>query len=377
MARKIMLVCSYDASLIGFRGDFIKELVANDFEVLALAPSMSEKVASKIRAMGASPLSYHLQRTGLNPIKDIKSIFQLRRIIKQHKVDIVFPYTLKPVLYSSFAAKMTKARVVSLITGLGFTFSATSKKARFLQNIAEVLYKLSIRSNKAVIFQNKDDLALFQKLKILSKKQKTSIVNGSGVNLERYPFRQKKIDSEKIIFLFVARLIREKGIHLYIEAAKQLKPRFPLAEFHIIGAPDKSPSAIKLEDLTQFHESEIVVYHGRSNVVPEFLERSDVFVLPTYYREGVPRSILEALSVGLPVITTDTPGCRETVVNRENGFLIAPQSLDSLIEAMQFLLENTAEINKMGKASNELAKKKFDVQLINADLIKVIESSLE
>lgn len=374
--KRILIICSYANSLIHFRGDFIAALIKDGYKVYGAAPEMNKETFDGLTALGATPLEYTLQRTGMNPFKDLKSIFEIKKLIKEHKIDLVFPYTIKPVLYASLAAKMAKVPTISLITGLGFTFSGTSKKARFLQKITELLYKISIRKNKLVIFQNTDDHQLFLDRGILTKNHKVDFVSGSGVNLNLYPTRINKKESDRIIFIMVARLIREKGIFLFIEAASILKEKFPNAEFHVIGAPDQSPSAIDLDQLHDLHEKKVIVYHGKQKKVPEFLYNSDIFVLPTFYREGIPRSILEALSVGMPIITTDSPGCRETIIKDENGILIEPQNLESLVEAMRYFLENPAEIEKMGVKSRQYAEKKFDVHIINKKLISLVSKEI-
>jgi len=371
--KKILVICSYANSLIHFRGDFIAELIHNGFIVYGAAPDMNHDTRKKLTAIGAIPLEYNLQRTGLNPLKDLKSIFQLRDTINKYHIDLVFPYTIKPVIYGSIAANITKTPTISLITGLGFTFSGASRKAKLLQKVTELLYKLSIRKNKLIVFQNMDDHKLFIDRKIIAKDQKVDFVSGSGVNLKRYGFRENKNLSNRIIFILVARLIREKGIHLYIEAAKKLKQEFPKAEFHVIGAPDQSPSAIKLDELQRLNKDGIIVYHGKQKDVSHFLGQSDVFVLPTYYREGIPRSILEALSVGLPIITTNSPGCRETVLTNENGILIEPQNPTDLFNSMRFFIQNPHKIKEMGLASRKYAENRFDVKLINQKLISMIK----
>lgn len=374
--KRIMLLCSYAISLPHFRGDFIYCLVQNGYEVYGAAPDMTEDVAKELKKLGARPVSFSLQRTGQNPVNDIKSIIELRRIIKTHKIDLVFPYTIKPVIYGSIASNAVGVPVISLITGLGFSFSRSSRKAKIMQGITEFLYKLSIRKNKLIIFQNIDDHALFLRRKIISKNQKYRIVNGSGVNLNKYPFRVNKKATNDVKFILVARLIKEKGIELFINAATSLKKSYPYSEFHVIGAPDKSPSAIKLEKLHDLHSRNIIVYHGKQKNIPDFLSKSDVFVLPTYYREGVPRSILEALSVGMPVVTTDSPGCRETVKNEENGFLISPNDLASLKNALKYFLENPNKIEVMGLASRKMAETKFDVNIINEHLLQSINDAV-
>ncbi|MGB3149689.1 MAG: glycosyltransferase, partial [Maribacter sp.] len=198
----------------------------------------------------------------------------------------------------------------------------------------------------------------------------------SGVNLSRYPFRVYPAFQKEVKFVIVARLIKEKGIKLFMDAALALKQNFPLASFHIIGAPDNTPSAIALEELQELHDKGVVVYHGSKSNVPDFLKEMHVFVLPTYYREGVPRSLLEALSIGMPIITTNTPGCKETVFKEENGMLIPPKNLESLIEACSYFLNNPGEIVRMGEQSRKLAEKKFDVHIINKNLINYIDAVL-
>jgi glycosyltransferase involved in cell wall biosynthesis len=373
-AKKILIVGSAAPPLIHFRGEFIKSLIEAGYEVYAAAPQMSEKIREALQKIGAVPVSYALQRTGLNPLKDIKSVLELKTLMRNHKIDLVFSYTIKPVIYSSLAARMLNIPVISLITGLGFTFSGSSIKAKILQRITEILYRLAVGKNKIIIFQNTADRDLFLDRHLISPNQNTAIVDGSGVSLKNYPYRVNENCTKRIVFVLVARLIREKGVDLYMEAAETLKATFPEAEFHIIGQPDLMPSAIKLEKLQDFHKRDIIVYHGAQENVPDLLYKSDVFVLPTYYREGIPRSILEALSIGMPIITTDTPGCRKTIVDGKNGYLIAPKDVSTLTDAMQKLLKHPEQIKPMGIASRVLATEKFDVTIINGKLLQLLGS---
>ncbi|WP_411895048.1 glycosyltransferase family 4 protein [Winogradskyella sp. A2] len=370
--KKILIVASLSHSLINFRGDFIKSLIKSDYKVYALAPGHPDKFKTKLIEYGAIPIEFNLNRTGLNPVMDFKTIRELKSIMKKYKIDLVFPYTVKPVIYSSIAANQCNIPVISLITGLGFAFTGLTFKARVLQRLNETLYKLSIRKNKVVVFQNKDDYQLFLDRKILKEDNKVAFVSGSGVNLDQFQYRINKIESNKISFLLVSRLIKEKGISLFLEAAKKLKEKYPESEYHIIGATDNSPSSIKEEDLKHLHNLGIIFYYGKQTNIPEHLYRRDIFVLPTYYREGVPRSILEALSVGLPIITTDTPGCKETVKKDYNGILIKPQNLGELVNAMEYFLINKEKIEGMGINSRKYAEERFDVKIINKDLIDLI-----
>lgn len=373
--KRILLIASFDGSLIRFRGDFIKQMVDDGFEVFTAAPDYSEEYHKKVIDLGATPLEFKLQRTGLNPFKDFKSILELKSLMKDHKIDLVFPYTVKPVIYGSIAANMLKIPVISLITGLGYTFTGLTAKARLLQRFNETLYKLSIRKNKVIVFQNKDDYQLFLDRKVISKKQVVDFVSGSGVNLDQFSFKEKNA-SDSVSFLLVARLIKEKGIALYMDAARILKAKYPKAEFHLIGVPETSPSAISLDEINELHEKEIIVFHGPQYNIPDHLKERDVFVLPSYYREGLPRTTLEACASGNPIITTDSVGCRESVKEGVNGFLIETQNLDALVKPMEYFITNPEKIKEMGINSRKYAEERFDVNIINNDLITLIKREL-
>lgn len=375
MKKKILIIASAPRSLINFRGDFIKDLVTNNYEVYAAAPEIDAKTTEQLTSLGAKPLEFKLQRTSLNPLADFNSIKQLKSLIKNNKIDLVFPYTIKPVIYGSIAAKQLNIPTISLITGLGYTFSGQSFKSKVLQKITQFLYRTALKRNDFIFFQNIDDYKLFLEKKIITKKQPYQVVSGSGVNLSRFKYREKINNGEKIIFVFVARLIKEKGILLYIEAAKKLKLKYPNTEFRVFGgiAPE-SPSGINGDILKTENTNKNIVYNGYSKNMMEDLRDSDVFVLPTFYREGVPRSILEALSIGMPIITTNTPGCRETIINGDhnNGILIEPKNLTHLVNAMETFIKSPELINKMGKNSRLYAQKRFDVNIINKQLINQI-----
>lgn len=377
MAKKrILLVASYDGSLFEFRGDFIKHLIKSNFEVFATAPFFTENYRQKIEHIGAQVIEYNLQRTGLNPIKDLQTIYELKSIIKDFKIDLVFPYTVKPVIYASIAARLCKVPVISLITGLGYTFSGLSTKTKLLQRFNETLYKLSVRKNKVIVFQNRDDYQLFIDRKIIPPSHNVAFVSGSGVNLNQFTFK-KKITSDHVSFLLIARLIKEKGIALYLEAAKLLKEKYPKTEFHLIGGTETSPSSISEDELNLLHQEEIIIFHGLQYNIKEHLHKNDVFVLPSYYREGLPRTTLEACASGTPIITTDSVGCRESVKEGFNGLLIEPQNLESLVKAMEYFINNPEKIQEMGINSRTYAEERFDVNIINDDLLKLINKALK
>lgn len=369
--KRIILIASDSGSLISFRGDFIKSLVTNNFEVFAAAPNFKEKNRLQIKELGAVPIEINLQRTGFNLFNDFKSIYELKSIITKNNINLVFPYTVKPVIYGSIAANICKVPVVSLITGLGYAFSGRSIKTKALQRFIEMLYKLSITKNKVIIFQNKDDYQLFLDRKVISKNQKVDFVSGSGVNLKKFRFKEK-IGTDTVSFLLIARLIEEKGIALYIKAAKILKLKYPKVEFHLIGATETSPSAIDIDELNKFHKEGIIVFHGKQTNIEAHLHQRDIFVLPSYYREGLPRTTLEACACGNPIITTDSVGCRESVREGENGFLIEPRNLDALIKTMEYFITHPEKIREMGLNSRKYAEERFDVNIINNDLMNII-----
>ena len=206
--------------------------------------------------------------------------------------------------------------------------------------------------------------------------QKAAFVSGSGINLEKFRFKEKNA-TDKVSFLFIARLIKEKGVALYMDAARALKAKYPKTEFHLIGAPEISPSAISEDELKELHKEGVIVFHGRQTNIEEHLHEKDIFVLPSYYREGLPRTSLEACACGNPIITTDSVGCRESVKQGVNGFLIEPENLNALIESMEYFIIHPEKVNEMGKNSRKYAEERFDVNIINNDLINVINDVLK
>jgi len=371
--KRILIIASFAKSLIWFRGDFIKHLIQNGYHVFTAAPEYTDADLKALKIIEAVPIEFNLQRTGLNPFKDLKSISELKSIIKYNKIDLVFPYTVKPVIYGSMAANSCKVPVISLITGLGYTFTGLSFKAKILQRINEMLYKLSIRKNKVIVFQNTDDHQLFLDRNVISKQQKVAFVSGSGVNLNQFKFSEKNV-TEHVSFLLVARLIEEKGIKLYLESAKILKSKYPKAEFHLIGSTGTTPSAISKDEINELHDQGVIIFHGRQSRIEEHLHKRDVFVLPSYYREGLPRTTLEACACGNPIITTDSVGCREAVKEGINGFLIEPRNLEALINRMEYFITHPEKIKEMGINSRNYAEERFDVNIINNDLLQIIKS---
>ena len=262
-----------------------------------------------------------------------------------------------------------------MLEGLGYVFTdlptGVSKKQKILRAIQVFLYKFSFPYLEKIIFLNPDDPKdLIEKQNIKTKK--VEVLGAIGLNLDEYSYSKPSL--EKIRFIFVGRLLAEKGIFEYIKAAKIVKKDFPNVEFVVLGGLDEqNPGGLKKEELEQLLKDNIVIYPGFVKNVDEWIKYSSVFVLPSYYREGVPRSTQEAMAVGRAVITTDVPGCRETVVDGLNGFLIPPFDSNALSDVMKKFIENPYLVEKMGEESYKIAKDKFDAKKVNDKLLKILE----
>ena len=373
---RVLVIGALDVSLLRFRGRMIEAMIAGGYRVFAAAPVITPERRDAFEAMGATPLECPLARTGIDPRADLASYRAMLALVREHRIDLVFPYTIKPVVYGSLAARSAGVQAISLITGLGYTFAASSFKARLLRSLVTRLYRHALRENRAVLFQNADDLALFQRLGILHDGIETDVVAGSGVDLEEFPWREPS-GRRALRFVFAARLIEEKGIGLYLAVTERLRQRFPEARFQVLGDPQPgSPSAIDMTLIERLDAGGVIDYSPRRPDIARVMSEADVFVLPSWYREGVPRSLLEALSVGMAIVTTDTPGCRETVTDGENGRLIAPRDEQALEGALASLLEAPGQVGPMSRASRALAEERFDVRRVNAAILRTVERHL-
>lgn len=366
LVAKIIIVAGYARSLINFRGDLIVALVKEGHEVVALAPEGG--FAEQLGQLGAQYLSVPMHRTGTNLFQDIHTMVSLIWVIKGLKSDIVLSYTIKPVIYGSLAARVVGIKnIYSMITGLGYAFSGNTIKQQLLAKLLSFLYQQAVRTNKKVYFQNPDDLALFHQVGILPNEEKAVLINGSGVDTKKFAYTHPQLQS--VSFLLIARLLWDKGIGEFVEAARQVKLRYPKVCFKIVGPYDHNPNAIQQSEVVKWQAEGIIEYLGETNDVRPYLAEASVYVLPSY-REGTPRSVLEAMAMGRPVITTDAPGCRETVVNGSNGFLVPIKDSQMLAAAMERFILNPALISVMGKKSREMAVKKYDVHKVNYSIMQ-------
>lgn len=369
MAR-VLVIGSYAESLINFRGQLLQEMVRLGHDVLACAPDASPVLEEKLLSLGAAYQKIYLQRTGINPIQDFKTLLSLNKVIRSFEPDVFFGYTVKPVLYGSIIARYRKVPgLYSMITGLGYAFIGSGYKQMILGKMVREMYRVALRGNSKIFFQNPDDRKLFIDKGILTGTEKTCLVNGSGVDLDYFapvPY------PENLSFLLIARLLPEKGIYEYVEAARKLKRKYPSVRFCLVGWRDSGPSSISPEELRSWQDEGLIEYLGRLDDVRPALGDASVYVLPSY-REGTPRTVLEAMAMGRAVITSDAPGCRETVENGENGILVPVRNADSLASAMEEFVLFPELVERMGKKSRILAQIKYDVHMVNRVMLQEME----
>lgn len=371
--KHILIIASHGPSLINFRLNLIKLLLSKGYKVSVASSSdnFSNGLQKKLKALGVKINLFYLSRTGLNILRESKSILDLMRIIKYSKPNIIISYTAKPVIYSGLILKFfPKIIHFPLITGLGFAFTNNiSIRKNLLRKLMTFLYCLSLKKSEKIIFQNKDDKKLFLELRIIKDKKKISIINGSGIDLKDFSFSRLPT---KHIFLMIARLLIDKGIKEYFEASIIVKKKFPNAKFHLIGDLDQNPSSLNKKELKFLINKSKVKYLGKRNSVKSALRACRYFVLPSY-REGTPRTILEALSIGRPVITTNVPGCRETVVNKKNGLLVPFKNSIALANAMiKLIKEKDKKIKRMAKESYLIAKEKYEINKVNMNMLNIM-----
>jgi len=370
---KIAVISNQAKSMINFRGPLLAELHRQGHEILAFAPEFDSETRAAITALGAQPVTFGLSRAGLNPLKELAAIFELRRLMRHHKPDICFAYFLKPVIYGTIAAwSAGVVRRYCMIEGLGFAFTAApigDVRRLVVQLILSVLVRFATKKAHRMIFLNRDDQQEFIERGLIEA-QKTALLGAIGVDLTEWSV--VPLPEGPLTFILVARLLRDKGIGEYIAAARILRRRFPQVRFLLLGGLDENPTAISRSEVEGWVAEGLIEWPGHVQVRP-WLAQASVFVLPSYYREGVPRSTQEAMAFGRAVITTDAPGCRETVIDGCNGILVPPRDPEALAAAMIHFVEHRKDIVRMGAESRRLAVERFDVHVQNRKLMALLE----
>lgn len=358
--------------MINFRGLLIRDLVAAGVQVHALAPDYDEEMRQKVLKLGASPVDFRLTRTGMNPLRDGIDTIRLAVLLRGLRPDISLGYFIKPVIFGTLAAWIARVpRRVAMIEGLGYVFTdsggSQTPLRKLLRKLVSFLYRFSLVRAQKVIFLNGDDLAEFVAAKVVDQSKAVNL-GGIGVDLTDWPLAPSF--TQPVTFLLAARLLREKGIIEYAEAARRVKAVHPDVRFILLGALDPNPGGLKHSEVEVWVKEGLLEWPGHVAVKP-WLMQTSVFVLPSY-REGVPRSTQEAMAMGRAVITTNAPGCRETVDEGVNGFLVPVRDVAALATAMLRFVENSSLIGIMGCESRRLAEARFDARAINAHLLRVL-----
>ena len=359
---KIMIVAGLGSSLLRFRGELIESWKDLGYDVIAAAPG--EEVRERLDDMGVKYYKIRLKRSGMNPLSDLVLLSGLISLMLKEKPDYLFLYTVKPVIYGSLAAYfLKKTEVFSLITGLGYVFSNVTGAKILLKKLVIGLYKLALVRNKKVFFQNRDNSQVLLEAGVVRPGQ-VAHVNGSGVNLDFY--YHAPLPKNKSTFLLIGRLLKEKGFVDYVNAARAVKEKYPQAIFKMITwSLADDPSSINEEEFAGWKKEGIVEILGETGDVRPYIASAGVYVLPSYYGEGLPRTILEAMAMGRPIITTDTPGCRETVVEDVNGIIVPAKDSAALAQAMERFIVEPDLTGKMGRESRRIAEEKYDVHKVN------------
>ncbi|KFN51437.1 glycosyltransferase family 4 protein [Arenimonas composti] len=362
-----LVIASYPESLTVFRGDLLRDLRAQGFAVHVVAPGLqaSPAVTAILRGWGVHCHDIAFARTGTNPFADALLLWRLYRLQRRLRPALMLAYTIKPVVYGLLAAWLARVpRRYALITGLGYAF-ADGRGG--LARIARGLYRAALRRADAVFFQNPDDQALFAGEGLLAPGQRTQVVAGSGVDVDH--FAPAPLPAGPPVFLLIARLLVAKGVREYAAAAARVRARHPQARFRLAGWIDDNPDAIAAGELEAWIAAGTLEFLGRLDDVRGAVADCTVYVLPSY-REGTPRTVLEAMAMGRPVITTDAPGCRETVIDGENGVLVALRSVDALEAAMLEFVRDPDLAPRMGRQARRIAEDRYDVRKVNAVMLR-------
>ena len=371
----VVILLSLPSSVIRFRLELLHQLLEEGYSITCIGPEPDSETAEALEGLGVDYREVTLKRQIISPVADILYFLGLVSLLVRLKPSLTFCYTLKPIVYGSLAAFLCHVPGrVSMITGLGWMFASDTSKAKSLRYLILLLYRFAIRANQLVFFQNAEDEQYFRVKAVLGTSTAVRVVRGSGVNTQVYRYSPPNLDT--VVFLMVARLLKSKGIQEFAEAAITLKSRYPNAAFRVVGSFDEGhPDSVTPEEIEAIESKDAVRFWGWTNDVRKELQNCSVFVLPSY-REGLPRSVLEAMSVGRAIVTCDVPGCRETVQEGENGFLVSPRDAVALSKAMEKFLKHPDWIVQMGQKSRQVCVSSFESSTIAQSMVSAINSTL-
>lgn len=365
---KVAVLSSFTTSLFWFRIDMMKSFQAAGCEVLAVGDGAESEWAERFAELGIRYRQIPVQRNGMNPLYDLKTLWALIRLLKEEKPDRIFSYQAKTVIYGGIAAWMCGIRdVYPMIAGVGSVFLGEGLKNKLVRAVLVTEYKLGLKNSNRVFFQNRDDLKVFTDHRILSE-SKVVMIHGSGVNVEQF---QPTALPEKPAFLCISRLIRDKGVVEYLDASREIHRRHPEVRCMLVGPFDTNPSAITPEQLQPYIDDGSVEYLGEQKHVAPYLRACTAYVLPSYH-EGTPKTVLEAMASGRPAITTDAPGCRETVTDGVNGYLVPVRDVDAIVSAMERILDDPENTAMMARSARKIAEEVYDVHKVNRTICETM-----
>lgn len=359
--KRIVVLSSHTPSLFWFRMDMMKAFMNLGYEVFAAGNESENEWLAKFSENGITYKEIYVKRNGVNPLDDLKTLKSIKALLNEIKPEKIFTYQAKTVIYGGMAANQLGIReVYPLIAGMGSVFLKDDLKTKVIRKVLVTEYKLGMKDCPVVFFQNRDDEKVFIDNHILTN-QKVVMIPGSGVNCKKFIPQE---EPEKFAFLCISRLILDKGVYEYLEACRQIKKEHPDVRCLLVGPYDTNPSALQPKELQAYIDDGSIEYFGEQEDVRPFIKQCNVFILPSY-REGTPKSNLEAMASGKAVITTDAPGCRETVVDGENGFLVPVKNVAKIVEKMELLINNPKIASEMGAKGRIKAEKNFSVDIVN------------
>jgi glycosyltransferase involved in cell wall biosynthesis len=367
---KVVVVASLAWSLVNFRGALLASMVAHGHEVVACAPEDDPEVREALAAMGVTYRQVPMQRASISPVADLVTLVRMIGLLRRERPDVILAYTQKPIVYAGLAARLaSRGRFHAMVSGLGYAFTeGGGLPRRVLRSGLARLYGAAVRRATSVIVFNRDDRQELMRHGIVTADHRVIQVPGSGIDIDRFRFHE--VERGPPTFLLVARLLRDKGLQEFVAAARMVRSMAPQARFRLLGPFDPNPNGISRSELAAWEAEGIVDYLGETRDVAPYMAEATVIVLPSRYREGLPRTLLEAMAIGRAIITTDAPGCRETVDG--NGFLVPVGSVDGLADAMMNFVCDPALATRMGRRSRELAEDRFAVHKVNAKVLDVI-----
>jgi glycosyltransferase involved in cell wall biosynthesis len=369
--RKVAIVSSSATALVLFRGPLIREMRRRGYAVAALAPDFTGELKEDLRGLGAEPLDYRLERKGTSFLGDLGSVRELYRVLRHSQPDLVLSHFMKPVIYGTTAAVLARVpRRYAMIEGLGYAFTDTGEESltkKALKLTMQGLLRLALAGADRIVFLNDDDRNELVRARI-APEDRSEVLGGIGLPLEDFPF-DPPLPDRPPVFLMIGRLLKEKGVFEFVDAARIVRQRLAGARFILVGGLDPKPGSPTEAQVEEWARSGLIEWRGQVSDVRPYLRQATIYVLPSY-REGVPRSTQEAMAIGRAVITTDVPGCRSTVEDGVNGLLVPPRDAHALAEAMIDLAQQPDLVIKMGYRSRAMAEEKFDVQVVNARLLE-------